>query len=121
MRFNKQRNRFEEHVEMHLKNNDEYSTKVFAASKNNNIVPKVLYPKKRYSGREQPIEPILPQPIEIKNFTLQNKKSQQSDIKVKQEPAEYCESESPISFSSTQQPQFQTSQSKTGNQAYFCR
>lgn len=120
MRFNKQRNRYDEHVEIHVKNKDEYSTKVFAASKNNNIVPKVIFPKKRYSAREQPIEPILPQPIEIKHFTLQNKKSTQPEIKVKQEPMEYSESQSPVSYTSNQ-PQFQTSQSKTGNQAYFCR
>ncbi|XP_044756258.1 uncharacterized protein LOC123314898 [Coccinella septempunctata] len=123
MRFNKQRNRFDEHVETHVQNKDEYSTKVFAASKSNNIVPKVLYPKKRYSGREQIMDPILPQPIEIKHFTIQNKKGTTPEIKVKQEPMDYTENQSLISCLSSQQnqPQLQTSQSKTGNQAYFCR
>ncbi|KAL3285272.1 hypothetical protein HHI36_019382 [Cryptolaemus montrouzieri] len=118
MRFNKQRNRFDEHVEIHIKNKDEYSKKVFAASKNNNIVPKVLYPKKRYSSREH-VEIMIPQPIEVKNYVPLQRKSLQPEVKIKQERMVYSPQPSQMQQNSNQQ--LQTSQSKTGNQAYFCR
>ncbi|KAK9881406.1 hypothetical protein WA026_016296 [Henosepilachna vigintioctopunctata] len=154
MRFNKQRNRFEEHLEVHIKNNHEYSKKVFAASKNNNIVPKVLLPKKRYSAKDKDLDVMLPQPIEVRDYTPISKKLMKREFKCKQESLDYCPSTAllvrdytPISkknmkpefqvkqepldycpstvlFEQTQQmqqPQLQTSQMKTGNQAYFCR
>lgn len=124
MRFNKQRARFKEHVDQHKEQKDPISTKVFAASKLNNIVPKVVYPQKR----QKTIPQIIPTPrlqsnkiksiMPVKQEVKPESSGIQTPVKIKQEPISNDEQ---ANQSQTSSSQLQTSQSKTGNQAYFCR
>ncbi|KAJ8924959.1 hypothetical protein NQ315_001124 [Exocentrus adspersus] len=124
MRFNKQRHRFEEHVEEHKTKKDEISDKVFAASKLSNIVPKIINPQ-RIRKVTVP-EPEPPKPVHIEGVppeqltistqsmaqqlrmkTLMERRTLQPNLQIKEEPQD--------------QKEIITSQSKTGSQAYFCR
>lgn len=124
MRFNKQRHRFNEHVEEHKTQNHEVSDKIFAASKLSNVVPKVINPQKvrkvvvtehdppqpiQIQPNTQPSPPMqynaAMQPIKIRN--VMERRTLQPNLQIKEEPQEPKE--------------IITSQSKTGNQAYFCR
>ncbi|XP_018564119.1 uncharacterized protein LOC108905633 isoform X2 [Anoplophora glabripennis] len=124
MRFNKQRHRYNEHVEEHKTQNHDISDKIFAASKLSNVVPKVINPQKARKvvvGDQNPPQPIQiqpqqpsppaqystpgGQPIRVKN--LMERRTLQPNLQIKEEPQEPKD--------------IITSQSKTGNQAYFCR
>lgn len=61
MRFNKQRHRFEEHTNEHIKKGDTLSEKIYTASKVNNILPKVIQPDK--VKRVVPGEPEKPREV----------------------------------------------------------
>ncbi|KAJ8954074.1 hypothetical protein NQ318_004379 [Aromia moschata] len=115
MRFNKQRHRFTEHTEEHRSQNHEISDKIFAASKLSNVVPKVINPQK---ARRIVVTQHNPQPaqecnaaqqpygsLRVRNVT--ERRSLQPNLQIKEEPGEPRD--------------VITSQSKTGNQAYFCR
>lgn len=123
MRFNKQRHKFDEHIEEHKKEKHEFSDKIYAASKLSNVVPKVIHPPK-----ERPKKVVVAQhnPVEMNNHQnnnvnngppyqslrvrnlMERRAALQSNIHVKEEPMDMPRD-------------IITSQSKTGNQAYFCR
>lgn len=120
MRFNKQRHKFDEHVEEHKKEKHEFSNKIYAASKLSNVVPKVIHPPK-----ERPKKIIVtqhnlseinnhhnssmnngPPTLRVRNFM--DRRCLQPNTHIKEEPLDMPKD-------------IITSQSKTGNQAYFCR
>ncbi|XP_050501254.1 uncharacterized protein LOC126881193 isoform X2 [Diabrotica virgifera virgifera] len=131
MRFNKQRHKFKEHCEEHETKKDEISEKIFAASKLSNIIPKVIHPPKPrrivvtqhnpppemiaannqfFSGPNQHpnnFSPYLQGAAQPKRSFME-RKTLQPNLQIKEEPQDNMK-------------EFQTSQSKTGNQAYFCR
>ncbi|XP_044270521.1 uncharacterized protein LOC123015107 [Tribolium madens] len=114
MRFNKQRHRFDEHVKEHEEQGDPLSTKIYAASKLNNFVPRIIQPdkvKKIVAQHEN--EPKMQQPIRVKNFP---RKSLQSNIKIKEEKMDSDDEKPPPILSKAPQ-----TVPKTTNQAYFCR
>lgn len=121
MRFNKQRHKYDEHVEEHKKEKHEVSDKIYAASKLSNIVPKVIHPpkerpKKVVVTQHNPADVIIHQnnvnngppyqSLRVRN--LMERRSLQANIQIKEEPVDTPKN-------------VITSQSKTGNQAYFCR
>ncbi|XP_063931087.1 uncharacterized protein LOC135143150 isoform X2 [Zophobas morio] len=113
MRFNKQRHRFDEHVKEHEDQGDPLSTKIYAASKLNNFVPRVIQPdkvKKIVAQHDQ--EQKLPS-IKVRNF---QRRSLQPDIKIKEEKMDSDEEKPSPSPQKTPQ-----TTAKTSNQAYFCR
>ncbi|XP_019761887.1 uncharacterized protein LOC109538897 [Dendroctonus ponderosae] len=122
MRFNKQRHRFDEHVQDHKKHEHSLSDKIYTASKLNNTLPKIIQPdkvKKIVPGepekpREIRLEDYSSPPVIMKGgFDQRNKQSNATQtsspnlnslVKVKEEPKDLV-----------------NPQSKTQNQAYFCR
>lgn len=121
MRFNKQRHKFDEHIEEHKTKKDEFSEKIYAASKLSNVVPKIIHPPKE-RPRKIVVTQHNPPPdmqrngqngnqppyhsIRVRN--LMERRSLQANLQIKEEPQETPKD-------------VITSQSKTGNQAYFCR
>ncbi|CAH1155264.1 unnamed protein product [Phaedon cochleariae] len=118
MRFNKQRHKFEEHVDEHKAEKHEVSAKVYAASKLSNVIPKVLHPPKprrivvtqhnpspEMFGAQGQNSPAFNQQMKMKN--VMERRSLQPNLQIKEEPQDSKD--------------FITSQSKSGNQAYFCR
>ncbi|KAG5887935.1 hypothetical protein JTB14_003030 [Gonioctena quinquepunctata] len=136
MRFNKQRHKFTEHVEEHTSQNHEVSDKVFAASKLSNIIPKVIHPPKPrrivVTQHNPPPEMLAQnnQNSQQQNLMLNSLLQQQQHTAGQQQPPSKVRS---FMERKTLQPNLQikeepqdskevmTSQSKTGNQAYFCR
>lgn len=121
MRFNKQRHRYEEHVENHVKKGDQVSDKIFTASKVNNTLPKIIQPNKVrriVHGDPEPARQIYLEdflPDEVPRGTSLVAKSRfegapqnnsMSFVKIKQEPKDYPSSGPEV---------------KNQNQAYFCR
>lgn len=123
MRFNKQRHKFDEHIEEHKKEKHEFSDKIYAASKLSNVVPKVIHPPKE---RPKKVVVVQPNPLDTINHQnnnvnngppyqslrvrnlMERRAASQANIHVKEEPMDMPRD-------------IITSQSKTGNQAYFCR
>ncbi|EEZ99574.1 uncharacterized protein LOC103314829 [Tribolium castaneum] len=109
MRFNKQRHRFDEHVKEHEEQGDPLSTKIYAASKLNNFVPREIQPDKVKKSSE------MPQPV-VKVKTFPRKSLQSSGIKIKEEKLDSDDEKPPPTLSKAPQ-----AAPKTTNQAYFCR
>lgn len=123
MRFNKQRHRFDEHIQEHASRGDPIVLdKIYAPSKVNNYMPKVIMPDK---AKRQGLIPIRPHPQSERMYSpvpsqppasgtrsIYVRKSLQPNLK--EEPS------SPTG-QVTPKTEIITSQSKTGNQAYFCR
>ncbi|RZC35293.1 uncharacterized protein BDFB_004101 [Asbolus verrucosus] len=113
MRFNKQRHRFDEHVREHEERGDPLSTKIYAASKLNNFVPRIIQPdkvKKMVAQHDQEQN----SKIKVKNFSP--RRNLPPNIRIKEEKMD--------SDGETQPPPVQktpTTVTKTSNQAYFCR
>ncbi|XP_057671512.1 uncharacterized protein LOC130903436 isoform X1 [Diorhabda carinulata] len=129
MRFNKQRHKFKEHCDEHETKKDEVSEKIYAASKLSNIIPKIIHPPKPrrivVTQHNPPPEMVAANNQFFSGQNLNNlsgfcqqgppqpkrsfmeRKTLQPNLQIKEEPQDSKE--------------FQTSQSKTGNQAYFCR
>ncbi|XP_074032895.1 uncharacterized protein isoform X2 [Leptinotarsa decemlineata] len=136
MRFNKQRHKFTEHVDEHKAQNHDISEKVYAASKLSNIIPKVIHPPKPRRivvTQHNPPPQMLAQNSQQQNATLNSLLQQQQQFN--------ASAQQPVKLRSfmerkTLQPNLQnvkikeepqdqreviTSQSITGNQAFFCR
>jgi hypothetical protein len=115
MRFNKQRHRFDDHVREHEERGDPLSTKIYAASKLNNFVPRIIQPdkvKKIVAQHDQEQNSKM-QTIKVKSFS---RRSLQPNIQIKEEKMDSDE-EKPIPPS----PKTPQTITKTTNQAYFCR
>nr|CAH7747198.1 unnamed protein product [Callosobruchus chinensis] len=120
MRFNKQRHKYDEHVEEHKKKNDKFSEKIYAASKVSNVMPKVIQqprPKKIVVTQHTAPPPERPQfvghQIKVKNFSGSSQ-GVHGNIRIKEEPQDHPAANSGGGL-------LTTAQLKSTNQAYFCR
>ncbi|XP_076271977.1 uncharacterized protein LOC143203630 isoform X1 [Rhynchophorus ferrugineus] len=122
MRFNKQRHRFDEHVQKHKDKDDPVSDKIFTASKINNTMPKIIQPNK--VRRIVQVDPEQPREIKLEEFMPRTQMTQTDGrmrqmgpyggpggpnaghgfVKIKEEPKDFV-----------------NAQNKSQNQAYFCR
>nr|CAI5824761.1 unnamed protein product [Callosobruchus analis] len=116
MRFNKQRHKYDEHVEEHKKKKDKFSEKIYAASKVSNVMPKVIQqprPKKivvtQHSAPPQERPQFVGHQIKVKNFSGSSQ-GVHGNIRIKEEPQDHSGG-----------GLLTTAQLKSTNQAYFCR
>ncbi|XP_060535273.1 uncharacterized protein LOC132707430 [Cylas formicarius] len=127
MRFNKQRHRFEEHVKEHADKRDPISEKIYTASKVNNIVPKVIHPEKVKVQRIVPGMPETPREIRLEDYETASPTSQSSNpmltrrLERRSLPPNPAYPQQGFVTIKEEPKDFVASQSKTGNQAFFCR
>ncbi|CAG9864756.1 unnamed protein product [Phyllotreta striolata] len=129
MRFNKQRHKFKEHVDEHEANKDDFSEKIFAANKLSNVIPKVIHPPKpRRIVVTQHNPP--PEMVAANNQFFSGPSVHQQQMAYSQQPKRSFMERKTLqpnlqNVVIKEEPQdnreIQASQSKTGNQAYFCR
>lgn len=143
MRFNKYRNYYDDHVQQHVQRGDEYTKKIFSASKMKHTNPKLIQGGEVYTGPvyfppefptsqislAQSNSPVPPPPtarntksqhqvkVKIENHRPVERPIRSTRIRVKEE---INRNDSPISGG--QLKIFPSSQAKNSNtQAYFCR
>lgn len=118
IRFNKQRNIYDEHVKQHINAGDPISSKIYASRKKNDPIPKVIHETKIKTVAS--VLRKMPRVKPIKMKKLLQKRGYGHSVQIKKEPGYETPEQKynfnkPLDFHAT--PGSQSSQ----NQAYFCR